>query len=127
MYELPSKLNAGMCIVAERPERGVKRGRSKPGGRTKGGRYTEKGILGRVQDLDSGGSVWQRLERLEAKVEASCHQQAYKHTNSILTQILSELRTINSMLAQDEHKVMYSRQQKSCHLTTQRFIIASNK
>lgn len=95
-----------MWITAERSERAVKRGRSKPGGRAKVGRYAEKSVLGRVQELDSGGSVWQRLERLEAKVEASCRQQTYKHTNTILTQILSELRTINSMLAQEGHKVM---------------------
>ncbi|KAK4325838.1 hypothetical protein Pmani_003616 [Petrolisthes manimaculis] len=97
-------VNSAEASPTERPARAVKRGRSKPGGRAKVGKHSEKSVLGRVQQLESGGTVWQRLERLEAKVEASCRQSTFKHTNTILTQILSELRTINSMLAQEGHK-----------------------
>lgn len=56
-------------------------------------------MLGRVRQLESNYSVNRRLDRLERRVEeARLQRESYNQTNSILTQIVSELRKINQMV-----------------------------
>ncbi|XP_050717970.1 uncharacterized protein LOC126999428 [Eriocheir sinensis] len=90
----------------------------------------EQGVLARVKHIESSLSVRQRLERLEARVEASRQQrETTRRTNALLAQVLAELRRINGALKQDSSmgKVQVMQGQSSdpgsCSPKNQEFII----
>lgn len=89
-----------------------------------------QGVLARVKHIESSLSVRQRLERLEARVEASRQQrETTRRTNALLAQVLAELRRINGALKQDSSmgKVQVMQGQSSdpgsCSPKNQEFII----
>ncbi|XP_045592900.1 uncharacterized protein [Procambarus clarkii] len=63
----------------------------------------DRSILDRVQELEASLSIDRRLEHLESRAESDRMQRdAYKQTNVVLKQILSELRRINSILEEEQ-------------------------
>ncbi|MPC21530.1 hypothetical protein E2C01_014518 [Portunus trituberculatus] len=65
-----------------------------------------KSVLARVKHIESTLTVKKRLERLEARVEASRQQkEATRKTNVLLVQVLAELRRINSTLKEEEEQI----------------------
>ncbi|KAK8391927.1 hypothetical protein O3P69_017504 [Scylla paramamosain] len=65
-----------------------------------------KSVLARVKHIESTLTIKKRLERLEARVEASRQQkEATRKTNVLLVQVLAELRRINSALKEEEEPI----------------------
>lgn len=65
-------------------------------------RQREKNIVDRVRDLESTTNIRRRMETLERRVEAGLQQRdSYKQTNTLLAQVLLELRKINDQLEQE--------------------------
>ena len=68
--------------------------------------YLGKSVLARVKHIESTLTVKKRLERLEARVEASRQQkEATRKTNLLLVQVLAELRRINNALKEEEETI----------------------
>lgn len=58
-----------------------------------------KSILSRIHQLESHANINRRLEYVEERVEEMQHSlETFRQTNSILSQIVSELRRINQMI-----------------------------
>ncbi|XP_042230613.1 uncharacterized protein LOC121872034 isoform X2 [Homarus americanus] len=90
------------------PTKGRHRGITGTRRSTKGGENLGNGdnsILDRVRQLETSLTINRRLQHLESKVESGRWQSdAYKQTNNVLSQILSELRRINNFLEQDQNQ-----------------------